>query len=133
MKTIIPAIMVLVTLSIVTSCTPKMSFTTSALVPAATGDVKVKKDKNKNYLINVSVQNLADPKRLSPSKETYVVWMESGREPSKKLGQLKPASKSLKASLNATETTQPTDVFITAEDNADVQYPDGQVVLTTKK
>ena len=133
MKTLIPTLFVLVTSSILASCTPKMSFTTSSIVPAATGEVKVKKDKNKNYVINVSVQNLADAKRLTPAKDTYVVWMESGKDSAKKLGQLKPASKSLKASLNATETTEPTDVFITAEDNADVQYPDGQVVLTTKK
>ncbi len=115
------------------SCTPKMSFVTSTIVPSATGDVKVKKDKNKNYVINVSVQNLADPQKLSPAKSTYLVWIESKNDPVQKLGKITPSGRALQGSLRATTTSEPTDVFITAEDNPDLQYPDGRIILTTKK
>jgi hypothetical protein len=110
-----------------------MAFVTSSIVPSATGTVKVKKDKNKNYIINVSVLNLAEPDKLSPSKNTYLVWMRSTGNSAKKLGQLAPSGKALKGNLSATAVEKPDDVFITAEDNADIDYPKGDVILTTKK
>ncbi|QJW88221.1 hypothetical protein HNV11_01915 [Spirosoma taeanense] len=115
------------------SCTPKMTFTTSSIIPAASGDVEVKKDKNNNYIVNVSVRNLAEPQKLNPPKSTYLVWMESDNSSAKKLGQLAPYSKSLKADLSATSITKPTQVFITAENDAEVTYPRGETVLTTRK
>jgi len=118
---------------ILLSCgTSKMMFENSSVVPAATGEVKVKKDKNENYAIDVSVKNLAPPQKLSPSKDLYMVWMEDGKDPVKKLGRIDPSS-SLKGSLTALATVKPTKLFITAEDNAEVTYPTGEVVLTTKK
>ena len=133
MKTIHSIAITLVVSLVLSSCTPKMSFVNSTIVPSATGDIKVKKDKNKNYIVNVSVQNLADPQKLSPSKSTYLVWVESKNDPLQKLGKITPSGKALQGSLRATTTSEPTDVFITAEDNADLQSPDGQIILTTKK
>ena len=120
------------------SCgTSKMVFENSSIVPAATGEVKVKKDKNENYTIELVVNNLAEAKKLTPSKDLYLVWMEDGKNPVKKLGRIDPSSgtfsKSLKGTMNALATTQPTKIFLTAEDNAEVTYPTGEVVLTTKK
>lgn len=43
------------------SCARKISFSNSSVVPAATGKVKVKKDKNDNYRINVDIEHLAAP------------------------------------------------------------------------
>jgi len=115
------------------SCTPKMAFLNSTVAPAATGTIKVKKDNNKNYALTVDVMNLAEPQKLTPPRETYVVWMESNENSVKKLGQLMPRSKVLKGELKTTSVDKPTDIFITAEDNADVNYPNGDIVLTTKK
>ena len=50
------------------SCARKMSFQTSTVVPAAEGSVKVKKNRNKNYDINLSLIRLAAPSRLDPPK-----------------------------------------------------------------
>lgn len=133
MKTLNSIAIILISALTLTACSTKMSFLNSTVAPAATGDVKVRKDKNDNYNINVHVRNLAEPKQLTPAKETYIVWMESDRESVKKLGQIKPSSRALTGSLTATDIGKPTNVFITAEDNADVQYPDGQTVLTTRK
>ena len=132
MKTINSAALMLALVITLNACTPKMTFVTSSIVPAASGAVHVKKDKNKNYVVNVDVQNLADPKNLSPSKKTYLVWSESSENSAKKLGQLMPNGKALKAELKATTIDEPRTIFITAEDNADVQYPDGQTILTTR-
>ena len=40
-------------------------------------------------------------------------------------------SKALTSSLKTVATFKPTGFFITAENDANVQYPDGQTVLTT--
>jgi hypothetical protein len=115
------------------ACTPKMTFAPSTIAPAASGTVNVKTDKNKNYVLNVTLQNLAPSKNLSPSRNTYLVWMESKDNAVKKLGQLTPSGKSLKATLSATSIDKPDLVYVTAEDNAEATYPSSDVVLTTRK
>lgn len=117
------------------SCSSKYNFNNSYVVPAAEGWVKVKTDKNNNYQIELNVKQLADPKRLNPAKEVYVVWMETEQDGRKNIGQLKTSgsfiSSGLKSSLKTVSSFKPVTFFITAEDNADRQYPDGQEVLRT--
>ena len=57
------------------SCSKKMSFLSSRVVPAAVGSVKIKSDKNKNHTVAISVNNLAPASQLTPPKKTYVVWI----------------------------------------------------------
>lgn len=87
------------------SCAKKFSFQTSALVPAAEGKVKVKKDNsNGNYRITLNVVRLAKPERLTPPRDVYVVWVLSESNSAQNIGQLRTSSgmfsKSLKSSLN---------------------------------
>ena len=117
------------------SCAKKISFQGSSVVPAARGDVKVKKDNNNNYNIQISVNNLAEPKRLQPSKTAYVVWMETSDNATKNIGQINSStgflSSKLKASFESVSSTKPTRIFITVEDDAGTQYSGSMVVLTT--
>ena len=133
MKTINKLVVGLVTVVVLQACTPKMAFVSSTVVPAATGTIDIKKDKNSNYLLNVNVSNLAPSKNLSPSKKVYLVWMDADDKSVKKLGQLNPSGKALKGSMRATAVNKPDDVFITAEDDPEISYPSGDIVLTTKK
>ena len=120
---------------LVSSCATKATFVNSAVVPAAEGYVKVKKDKNKNYLVKVQLKNLAPSSRLQPSKSTYVVWMMSNDNVTKNIGQVVSGasllSNALQGSLETVTTLKPVKIFITAEDNASTEYPDSKVVLTT--
>jgi hypothetical protein len=52
-----------------------VAFAPSSVVPGADGKVKLKKDDNKNYQIEVDVVNLASPDRLTPPKG-YVCSMD---------------------------------------------------------
>ncbi len=119
-----------------TSCSKKVAFQTSTIVPAARGDVKISKDSNKNYVIQIKLENLAEVKRLESSKKAYVVWMESDDSMVKNIGQIKSDSKFLSSKLKATFETvtpvKPTKIFITAEEDAEVQYPDKQIILSTR-
>lgn len=123
--------------AILHSCSQKMQFLQSTVVPAAEGKVKLKKDNNNNYSIDLNISNLAEPERLQPPKKNYVVWIETEKNTFKNLGLLKSSSgflsKALKASLNTVTSFQPKRIFITAEDDGDINYPYGQTVLTTKE
>ncbi len=117
------------------SCAKKVSFQSSSIVPAAKGTVKVKKDKNNNYKINISLTNLAEPKNLQPSKSTYVVWMETSDNGTRNIGQINSStgflSSKLKANFETVSAFKPIKIFITAEDEANIQYPGNQLILST--
>lgn len=120
-----------------TSCAKKIAFQTSTIVPAARGDVKIKKDDNKNYLIQVELENLAEVNRLDPPKKAYVVWMESEDSMVKNIGQIASDSKflssKLKASFETVTPVKPSKIYITAEDDADVQFPSKQLIMETNR
>lgn len=130
---ILLAIMVFV----ISSCAKKVNFQTSAVVPAARGYVKVKKDNNSNYAIKIQLYNLADVKRLESSRKTYVVWMESDEQSSKNIGQINSSagmlSKTLKASFQSVSPVKPNRIFITSEDDGSTQYPGNEIILSTDK
>lgn len=117
------------------SCSNKISFQTSSVVPAAKGTVKVKKDGNNNYQIKISLANLAESKRLQPPKNTYVVWMETASNGTKNIGQINSStgflSSKLKASFETVTAFKPVKIFITAEDDGSILYPGMTMVLST--
>ena len=116
------------------SCSHKIGFQPSSVAPAARGEVKVNKDKNNNYAIDLDVQMLAEPNRLAQPRSAYIVWADT-EHGMQKLGQLKTDdglfSKKLKASMKTTTPYKPRRIFITAEDNTAVRFPGNYVVLTT--
>lgn len=116
------------------ACAKKVTFLRSAIVPAAEGTVSIKEDDNKNYNIDLTVKRLADPGRLTPPKNVYVVWMETSQGV-QNIGQLKTStkglSKMLSSSLKTVTPHKPTGFFITAEEDAIGNYPGRTVVLKT--
>ncbi|MDZ4749457.1 MAG: hypothetical protein SH808_13300 [Saprospiraceae bacterium] len=122
-------------LVLLSSCATKSPFLTSDVIPSARGYVKVNKDNNENYIIQVSLEHLAEAKRLNPSKATYVIWMESDGNSTKNIGQINSASNpnNLKASFKTSSSFKPIRIFITAEDDGTTSYPGSQIVLSTNR
>lgn len=120
-----------------TACAKKITFQNSAVVPSAEGTVAVKQDKNQNYTIDLRVKRLAEPKRLTPPKALYVVWMETAERGTQNLGQLETStkgfSKMLSSSLKTVSSHQPISFFITAEEDGNRNYPGTTVVLKTDR
>lgn len=118
-----------------TSCSTKAAFLTSSVVPAARGDVSVTRDHNKNYVIKLDIVNLAEPERLQPPKKLYVIWMVTDQKRTENIGQMSSSSgafsNKLKADFQTSSAHKPVKIFITAEDDANVQYASSAVVLTT--
>jgi len=120
---------------IFSSCATTVRFDNSAVVPAAEGKVVIKKDGNRNYVIDLKVKNLAPSDKLQPPKPTYVVWIATENNGIKNIGQLNSSSgwlsSSLEGSLKAVTAFHPKKIFITAEDNPSIQYPGPQSIMTT--
>jgi hypothetical protein len=118
------------------SCNAQVDFLTSSVVPAARGSVKVKTDKYNNYVIKIDLENLSEASRLQPPKNTYVVWMVTEDNITKNIGQIKTIKKFLSKKLSATLETKssfrPVKIFITAEYDPNLQFPDSEIVLTTE-
>jgi len=134
-KNFFSGILVIATMILIASCATSESFLNSSVVPGATGKIKVKKDGNQNYVINVDIADLAAVERLQDSKQTYVVWMETEKGNTENLGQLKSStgfmSKQHTASLETTSPFKPVRIFVTAENEGNERYPDQKTILTT--
>lgn len=119
------------------SCANKIKFLTSPVVPAVRGNANVKMDGNKNHTIEISLSNLAEPDRLNPPKKMYMVWMETDQGITKNIGQIMTEngtfSKSLKSNFKTVTSFTPVKIFITAENDANVQTPNWEVILTTSR
>ena len=113
------------------SSAQKVHFKNSTVAPAAEGGVKIKKDKNGNYDIEVNIDNLADSKKLTPPKNAYVVWIDTKESGTKSIGQIHVSGKSKKASITGVSSAKPVKVYVTAEDDANTGSPGDVLVLTT--
>ncbi len=131
MKHILLTLTLLLVVFSIISCAKKIMFQTSSVIPAARGQVALKKDKNNNYQVQMTLSYLAEPERLSPAKNTYVVWVVSEEnEIPVNLGQIIGTSK-LKVKFETVTSSKPKKIFITAENDASTQYPGNMVVLQT--
>ena len=116
-----------------TSCSKKIQFENSNIVPAARGEVTVKKDNNNNYNIRLDISYLAEPERLQPPKKYYVVWLSSEQNQIPlNIGQIVGTSK-LHVKFESVSSSKPKRIFVTAEDDVTTQYPCRYVVLETDK
>ncbi|WP_236977289.1 hypothetical protein [Membranihabitans maritimus] len=116
----------------ITSCsTTKIEFPISDIAPAADASATIKQDDNNNYEINLTAKYLASPDRLNPPKDAYVVWAKTSQNGVKNLGQLVTKSSS-KASLQTVSSFRPVQLFVTAENAADVEWPSRHEIFRTE-
>jgi len=120
---------------IVTSCSRKATFQQSSVVPAAHGDVKVKKDDNRNYRIDVEISDLAEVEKVYTRNYSYFVWMETEEGEVENLGKLISSkgflSNQRKAELETVSRFKPSRIFITAEREEKPRQPSNRVILRT--
>jgi hypothetical protein len=114
----------------------KIDFLNSSVIPSARGTVKVKQDKFNNFILKIQLENLAEAGRLTPPKNTYVVWMVTVDQDTINIGQVQTStgmfSKKLKAYLETKSSFRPVKIFITAEYDPNLQSTDSEVVMTTE-
>ncbi|MFD2516838.1 hypothetical protein [Salinimicrobium flavum] len=116
---------------LISACSKKVVFPTSEVVPAANAVVQVEK-KDYNYQVKLEVENLADPGRLTPSRNYYTAWMVTKKHGTINIGNLKVSRKN-KVSLETMTPYEPIRIFITAEDDSRAVLPSTQVVLDSEE
>jgi len=124
MKTIKNIVFVALIL-ILSSCSTVIKFPVSTIAPAAEGKAIIKTDKNKNYVIDLKVKYLANPGRLNPPRQNYIVWISTEKERAINIGML-VSDKKNNASLRGVTSSKPVQIFITAEDKNNVEWPGNQ-------
>ncbi len=97
--------------------------------PGAHGTAQVKKSNNRNTDLDIKVHALADPSSLTPAENVYVVWIQPPGQSPQNLGQIAVNHKE-EGELHTETANQAFKVFITAEQNAKAQMPEGTKVLS---
>ncbi len=103
--------------------------TSGAMVPAATGTVKVQKDKNNgNTRLDIKVDHLANPSGLTPSENTYIVWIRPNGADAVKEGAIQ-VNHNLSGEIKVVTVSKNFEVLITAEQSNSVNVPSNTDVL----
>lgn len=118
-------------LLLITSCVSSIKFPVSPLVPAAEISATKKETVNKNYDIEVTANYLANPNRLAPPKNFYVVWIVTDKNGIKNIGQL-IQNRTRKVVLKTTTPFNVKEIFITAEDRGNITVPTGTEITRQK-
>lgn len=100
-----------------------------ATSPAAQGVVKYKTSGNDNIKLQIDAQSLAPPSSLMPPENVYVAWIRPPGQSVQNLGQLKVNGKE-QAQLDTVTAFKRFHIFITAEQNAQTQQPEGPTILS---
>ena len=103
---------------------------TTEKVPAATGKVQIKQEKDGNTKVKVEVAHLAQPDQAFDAT-TYVVWLKPAAGLAQNVGVLN-VNKKLEGSLETKTAFKDFTVIVTAEKSANVTMPTGQSVMDTK-
>lgn len=113
------------------SCSSFTKFPTSSIVPAANISVKKGVDTQKNFSIEMTAQNLASADRMDPPGNNYSIWIVTKEYTVKNIGQLNIDN----AKKTIFKTVTPFDfdeIFITVENQGDLQFPQGLEIARTK-
>jgi len=117
-------------IGLLSSCTSTAKFPVSEVVPAAEIVASKKQDKHNNYVIELTATNLADPKRLNPPKNNYIVWAIDENGNTKNIGQLLNKN-AKKAILKTTTPFNVRGIIITAENAGNLTSPEGVEISRT--
>jgi len=120
MKSIVLSVLMFV----ITSCATVVKFPVSTVEPAADITAKIKKNNQNNYVIEVTANYLASVERLSPPKKMYVVWLVTSENGINNIGQMKNDN-AQKMKLQTLTSFEPKEIFVTAEDEANITLPSG--------
>ena len=123
-------VMFIASTAILGSCASVAKFPISSTVPAAEITAKKTQDKNKNYTIELTANNLASADRLDPTRKNYSVWIITDDNATKNIGQLNVVN-GKKTTLKTVTAFNVKEIFITAEDQGDLSYPMGTEISRT--
>ena len=102
-------------------------------IPAAQGQLKVGTTQNGNTKLELSIEHLAPPDRISSSASVYVVWVRSHEAEAQpvNLGGL-TVNDNLEGEIVAITPLRNFALFVTPESSRVVTTPTGKVMITAR-
>lgn len=97
--------------------------------PAARCTIHLHTGDNGNTELDMKANSLAAPSALTPPKNAYIVWIQPPDEAPQNHGQI-TIDKNQRAELKTETPYKRFKVFITAEDEGQMQAPEGPTVLS---
>lgn len=97
--------------------------------PAARGTIAVSTGNNGNTELDLKVRALAPPSSLTPAENVYVVWIQPPGQNAENRGELRVDGHE-DGELRVESPHKRFKLFITAEQNAQAQMPQGPQVLS---
>lgn len=113
------------------SCANTKTFPVSDIVPAAEIKIKQKTNNSDNNEITIKAKYLASPDRVSSSATAYVVWLVTEENGIKNLGALYNENGE-DSELDTVTSFTGAEIFITAEEEADISMPQGLEISRVK-
>jgi hypothetical protein len=112
-------------------CATFVKFPVSNITPAADISAKKKINSQKNYTLEIIANNLASANRLNPPGHNYSVWIITKEHGIKNVGQLNVvnAKKTIFKTITAFDFSE---IFITVENQGDLNAPSGIEITRTK-
>ncbi len=107
----------------------KVQMMAGTSTPGATATIQIKKGDNGNTALDIKAENLAPASSLTPAENVYVVWIQPPDKVAQNAGQLR-VNQHEQAELNTVTAFKRFKVFITAEQNAQIQEPEGPRILS---
>lgn len=114
--------------TLVVACAHQVPLQSTAFVPAAAGQLKLKEGPSGNTRLKVEVEHLADPGKVVPGASTYVVWVQSNDSNVQNVGALR-VDDDRKGRLETTTPYGNFQIFITAEPGATATRPSGERLM----
>lgn len=114
-------------------CGKKIEMVADQTVPAASGEVSIKHDSNRNTRLAITVRHLARPELIRPGSTVYVVWAkpQDPSLPPQNLGALL-LSDDLKGKLETVTPFADFDLWITPEVDPGAREPYEIAVMTAE-
>jgi len=119
----------LVGMAVLPGCASHWALTGGAGVPAAAGQACTKVGDNGNTRVDLKVEHLALPERVSAGASVYVVWAQADSSAPTNIGAL-VVGKRLDGELHTTTPLQSFTLSVTPELSSTVVQPSGPIVLS---
>lgn len=110
-------------------CAGKETLSASSALPAAQGTLRCGRAVNDNTAIDLKVEHLASPDRLTPPAAVYVVWTKSDKDAEpQNIGALK-VDANLAGRLETVTSLRRFELFVTGEATGQAPSPTGEPLL----
>lgn len=109
----------------------KVQMMAGTVNPAARATIFIRHSQNGNESLDIKAQSLAAPSSLTPPENAYVLWIQPPGQDPQNQGELRTGQHE-GAELHTETAFKRFKIFITAEQNAQAQTPQGPSILSAE-